>query len=83
MIPNGVDTIAGPLPPVTWRCPTLQRVRERLGSQRIFLYMGRLATEKNVEALLRALATLVSPFGCRLVIVGDGPLRSGLMNQFR
>ena len=35
--------------------------------------MGRLATEKNVEALLRA--RLVSPRGCRL-IVGDGPRSS-------
>ena len=40
-----------------------------------------LATEKNVEALLRAWR-LVSPEGCRLVIVGDGPLRNSLMNQF-
>jgi glycosyltransferase involved in cell wall biosynthesis len=39
--------------------------------------MGRLATEKNVEALLRAWR-LVHPAGCVLVIVGDGPLRSAL-----
>ena len=81
VIPNGVDTECwAPATPGT-SSPTLQRVRERLGSQRIFLYIGRLATEKNVEALLRAWR-LTSPFGCRLVIVGDGPLRSGLMNQF-
>ena len=59
----------------------LQRVRQRLGSERTFLYMGRLATEKNVEALLRAWR-LVSPQGCRLVIVGDGPLRGTLQNSF-
>jgi len=58
-----------------------QWVRQRLRSDRIFLYMGRLATEKNVEALLRAWR-LVSPQGCRLVIVGDGPLRSTLQNSF-
>lgn len=81
VIPNGVDTDR-------W-CPTSpgtlslmhQQVRQRLGRERIFLYMGRLATEKNVEALLRAWR-LVSPEGCRLVIVGDGPLRNSLMNQF-
>ena len=81
VIPNGVD-------PDRW-CPTSpgtlslmhQQVRQRLGRERIFLYMGRLATEKNVEALLRAWR-LVSPEGCRLVIVGDGPLRNSLMNQF-
>ena len=54
-----------------------QQVRQRLGRERIVLYMGRLATEKNVEALLRAWR-LVSPEGCRLVIVGDGPLAQQL-----
>ena len=56
-------------------------MRSRLGDQRIFLYMGRIATEKNVEALLRAWR-LVKPAGCRLVIVGDGPLRSTLQNVY-
>ncbi len=81
VIPNGVD-------PERWRPAgsgqssfMLQRVRQRLGGERIFLYMGRLATEKNVEALLRAWR-LVSPEGCKLVIVGDGPLRSTLQNSY-
>ena len=39
--------------------------------------MGRVATEKNVEALLKAWR-LVRPHGCVLVIVGDGPVRSNL-----
>ena len=39
--------------------------------------MGRVATEKNVEALLKAWR-LVRPAGCVLLIVGDGPLRSSL-----
>ncbi len=42
--------------------------------------MGRIAAEKNVEALLRAWR-LVEPKGCRLVIVGDGPLRQALENN--
>jgi len=50
---------------------------QRLGRERVFLYMGRIATEKNLEALLRAWR-LVRPEGCRLVIVGDGPLRPSL-----
>ena len=81
VIPNGVD-------PARWKPARdgrsslmQQRVRRRLGEERIFLYMGRLATEKNVEALLRAWR-LVSPDGCRLVIVGDGPLRSTLQNSY-
>ncbi|BEV36616.1 glycosyltransferase family 4 protein [Synechococcus sp. M16CYN] len=81
VIPNGVDTdLWSPASPGT--ASLLQRsVRERLGKERIFLYMGRLATEKNVEALLRAWR-LVSPEGCRLVVVGDGPLSSTFQNQF-
>ena len=83
VIPNGVD-------PERWSpAPShpasiseeLHNVRSRLGDQRIFLYMGRIATEKNVEALLRAWR-LVKPAGCRLVIVGDGPLRSTLQNVY-
>ena len=81
VIPNGVDTDRWA--PSRHACDALllQRVRQQLGSERTFLYMGRLATEKNVEALLRAWR-LVSPKGCRLVIVGDGPLRSTLQNSF-
>ncbi|MFO8237610.1 MAG: glycosyltransferase family 4 protein [Prochlorococcaceae cyanobacterium] len=76
VIPNGVD-------PQLW-CPAEQQpsaalpeLRLRFRGQRVFLYMGRLSTEKNVEALLRAWR-LVRPAGCVLVIVGDGPLRGSL-----
>ncbi len=80
VIPNGVD-------PGLW-CPPdpaapseeLASLRARLGPRRLFLYMGRLATEKNVEALLRAWR-LVRPAGCLLVIVGDGPLRQALQGN--
>lgn len=80
VIPNGVD-------PGLW-CPPdpaapsreLASLRGRLGQRRLFLYMGRLATEKNVEALLRAWR-LVRPAGCLLVIVGDGPLRQALQGN--
>ncbi len=76
VIPNGVD-------PDLW-CPApspagleLQDLRRRFAGRRVFLYLGRITTEKNVEALLRAWR-LVRPEGCLLVIVGDGPLRSSL-----
>ena len=77
VIPNGVDTdhwcpAAGP-------STELAELRRRCGGRRVFLYMGRLATEKNVEALLRAWR-LVRPAGCLLVIVGDGPQR-GVLQQ--
>ena len=79
VIPNGVDVD-------TWRPAAsnsqeveqeLTELRQRFNGQRVFLYMGRVATEKNVEALLRAWK-LVRPAGCVLLIVGDGPLRSSL-----
>ncbi len=78
VIPNGVDqTRWTPRSPSSVSCR--RRVRERLGHDRIFLYMGRVSTEKNVEALLKGWK-LVNPSGCRLVIVGDGPLRATLQN---
>jgi glycosyltransferase involved in cell wall biosynthesis len=79
VIPNGVDT-------GTWRpapdasdeaSPELRELRQRFAGRRVFLYMGRVATEKNVEALIKAWR-LVRPAGCVLVIVGDGPLRTAL-----
>ena len=81
VIPNGVDVKRWS--PASTGAPSflLQRIRQRLGWKRVFLYMGRIATEKNVEALLRAWR-LVSPQGCQLVIVGDGPLKSGLQNTY-
>ncbi len=85
VIPNGVDTNTWcPAPdhdnahhPGTQPSPDLQELRQRFAGRRVFLYMGRVATEKNVEALLKAWR-LVRPAGCVLVIVGDGPLRSAL-----
>ncbi|MCH9713915.1 MAG: glycosyltransferase family 4 protein [Cyanobacteria bacterium] len=75
VIPNGVDT-------QTWQpgnasSPLLQELQTRFQGRRVFLYMGRIATEKNVEALLRAWR-LVRPEGCVLVMVGDGPMRASL-----
>ena len=80
IIPNGVDTKKWTPPCSTNLNSTQAAVRSRIGSERIFLYMGRIATEKNIESLLRAWR-LVEPKGCRLVIVGDGPLRTTLENN--
>jgi glycosyltransferase involved in cell wall biosynthesis len=81
VIPNGVDTDTWcPAPatgPQAATSPELQELRQRFAGRRVFLYMGRVATEKNVEALIKAWR-LVRPAGCVLVIVGDGPLRSAL-----
>ena len=73
VIPNGVD-------PNIWR-PGASQLSERFKGKRVFLYMGRLATEKNVEALLRAWKLVQLP-GCVLVVVGDGPLRQALQANY-
>ena len=78
VIPNGVDTDCWRPAPRQGVSPELARVGQRFQGRRVFLYMGRLATEKNVEALLKAWR-LVRPHQCVLLIVGDGPLRSSLM----
>ncbi len=80
VIPNGVNTDCWkPANPSSPSSKQLE-VRKLLGNERIFLYMGRIATEKNIEALLRAWR-LIDSQGCRLVIVGDGPLRPTLENN--
>jgi glycosyltransferase involved in cell wall biosynthesis len=75
VIPNGVDPQVWQ--PATTPGPELRELQQRFRGKRVFLYMGRIATEKNVEALLRAWR-LVKPGGCVLLIVGDGPMRSAL-----
>ncbi len=79
VIPNGVDTKCWAPASEEQKRTVNYKLRQRLGKDRIFIYMGRIATEKNIEALLRAWK-LVEPKGCQLVIVGDGPLRSTLEN---
>ncbi len=81
VIPNGIDIKRWkPLDPSNLLNNVQLEIRKKLGSERIFIYMGRIASEKNVEALLRAWR-FVQPTGCRLVIVGDGPLRPTLENN--
>jgi glycosyltransferase involved in cell wall biosynthesis len=81
VIPNGVDPQRWSPGNPTAPSERLQELRQRFSGQRVFLYMGRIATEKNVEALLRAWK-LVQPSGCKLVVVGDGPMRQSLMQNY-
>ena len=81
IIPNGVDTSLW-TPKAEKSIESEEReVQKKLGNKRVFLYMGRIATEKNVEALLKAWKS-INTNGCQLVIVGDGPLRPTLENNF-
>ena len=79
VIPNGVDENIWK--PFTERNKKYDQVRKIIGEQRIFLYMGRIANEKNIEALLRSWRQIKSN-NCKLVIVGDGPMKPTLESSF-
>ncbi|MCS6958809.1 MAG: glycosyltransferase family 4 protein [Pseudanabaenaceae cyanobacterium SKYGB_i_bin29] len=66
VIPNGVD-------PDRYS-PGPSSIKQELQCERLFLFQGRLAVEKNVESLLRAWQRLVFSNQYKLAIVGDGPL---------
>jgi glycosyltransferase involved in cell wall biosynthesis len=70
VIPNGVD--------VQKYAPGRSRLKAELGVRHVFLYMGRIAPEKNVESLLKGWKRADMGKDCALVIVGDGPLRASL-----
>ncbi|MGB0562885.1 MAG: glycosyltransferase family 4 protein [Spirulinaceae cyanobacterium] len=78
IIPNGVD--------VKKYTPGAATGKARFNADRLFLYMGRISAEKNVEALLKAwrAVKLANKLGDRakLLIVGDGPLRPVLEQQY-
>ena len=52
IIPNGVDENIWK--PFCEKSKKYDQVKNKLGNGRIFLYMGRIANEKNIEALLRS-----------------------------
>lgn len=70
IIPNGVDSDR--------YSPGESQIKTELKADVLFLYQGRLAAEKNVEALLRAWRKCQMPEGCKLAIMGTGPLSAGL-----
>ncbi len=59
-------------------------LRESFGvrtDETLMLYVGRLAAEKNLEMLLAAWRQLPNREDCRLLLVGDGPLRKKLETE--
>jgi len=70
IIPNGVDTIK--------YSPGASRIKAEFQAERLFVYQGRIAPEKNVEPLLRAWKQSQMEANSKLLIVGDGPLKSSL-----
>ncbi|AGY56304.1 glycosyltransferase family 4 protein [Gloeobacter kilaueensis] len=75
VIPNGVDT--------SRYSPSYSRIKADLRAKRLFVYMGRLTIEKNVEQLLKAWKQAgMALLGARLAIIGDGPLKSNLQGFY-
>ncbi|UKO98868.1 glycosyltransferase family 4 protein [Nostoc sp. UHCC 0870] len=70
VIPNGVD--------IDRYSPGHSTVKAEFKAERLFVYQGRLAPEKNVESLLRAWKQANMAAGSKLLMVGDGPLRTSL-----
>lgn len=52
--------------------------KSQLGAERVFVYQGRIAIEKNVESLLKAWKHSDIGSSSKLAIVGDGPLAASL-----
>jgi glycosyltransferase involved in cell wall biosynthesis len=75
VVPNGVDVARYRPGPSDWR--------QRLGARRLFVYLGRLDREKNVEALVEAFLEADPPLDLKLALAGDGPERPRLQRRIR
>ncbi len=76
ILPNGVD--------VDRWSPGSSDWKERLGgAAQLFVYMGRVDSEKNVDVLLRSFLDVDPPAKTRLAIVGNGTERRRLQRQYR
>ena len=74
IIPNGVD--------LHKYSPGYSSLKYQLKTKKIFVYQGRIATEKNIEALLKAWKLANLGDDCQLLMVGDGPIRSSLQPHY-
>jgi glycosyltransferase involved in cell wall biosynthesis len=70
VIPNGVD--------VQKYVPAVSDLKFKFDAKRLFVYLGRISTEKNIEALLKAWRHSNMGSASKLLIVGDGPLTTSL-----
>lgn len=74
VIPNGVN--------ISRYIPGPSGIKSELRTEILFVYMGRLTVEKNVEQLLKAWKQADMGSRARLAIVGDGPLRANLQTFY-
>ncbi|MEM8778969.1 MAG: glycosyltransferase family 4 protein, partial [Cyanobacteria bacterium P01_G01_bin.49] len=70
VIPNGVD--------LKKYSPGFSYLKPQFKTKRLFIYIGRIATEKNLEALLKAWKHTHMGEDSQLLIVGDGPMKPSL-----
>jgi glycosyltransferase involved in cell wall biosynthesis len=75
ILPNGVDVQVYRPGPSDWK--------EQLGATLLFVYMGRVDSEKNVDVLLRAFLDSAPDAGVDLVVMGGGGERRRLQRQYR
>jgi glycosyltransferase involved in cell wall biosynthesis len=75
ILPNGVD--------VDKHSPGPSDRRERFGAQRLFTYMGRVDSEKNVDVLLEAYLDCGPPNDHKLLIMGSGTEKRRLERFYR
>ena len=74
IIPNGVD--------VDKYSPGESPIKSQFKAERLFVYLGRVAPEKNVESLLKAWRHCEMGNECQLLIIGDGPLKPSLQMNY-
>lgn len=74
IIPNGVD--------VEKYSPGESRAKRDYRTQHLFIYLGRIAPEKNVESLLKAWKLAEMGDDCKLLVVGDGLLKAALQSAY-
>ena len=74
IIPNGVDE--------NKYSPGYSHLKYQLQAKRLFVYQGRISTEKNIEALLKAWKHAHLGDDCKLLMVGDGPLKNSLQTSY-
>lgn len=70
IIPNGVD--------INKYSPGTSHFKNQFNRKYLFIYQGRIAPEKNIEALLKAWKYSKMGKESTLLIVGDGPLTTSL-----
>jgi glycosyltransferase involved in cell wall biosynthesis len=74
IVPEGVET--------KFETGDGSRIRERVGSGKIILFVGNLIYSKGVDKLLYVFQKISQEFeDTKLIIVGDGPLRNFLFEQ--